>query len=301
MKLPKNGRFPNPFGNEEPPVKRLAPKLQMNVRDAVLAAGSGLVIAVICFFALSSRPRDTIVTPYYEQFSESLTGAHDIVGAIVVDFRGFDTMIEITVFSMAGLAVFTILRFAATRHPVAPDIALLQTHHEPPQAPSHVLGITGPRLSPLIRLLAQFVMPIVLVIGAVHMIYGHKQPGDGFTAGVIISIGIGFTYLVFGYHEARQRLPWLKPPIFIGAGMLILMAGSVAPALMGSHFFAPFDFGHALHLPLPQGFYFSTSFLFEIAICSTVIGSASAMLGTMQRTALPHIATDSRSQTSEVR
>lgn len=287
VKLPKNGRFPNPFGNEEPPVKHQAPILKLNMRDALLAAGSGVIVAAICFFALSSRPRDSMVTPYYEQNSESLTGAHDIVGAIIVDFRGFDTMIEITVFSMAGLAVFTILRFAAIRHPVAPDIALLREHHEPPQAPPRVFGITGPRLSPLIRLLAQFVMPIVLVVGIVHMIYGHEQPGDGFTAGVIISIGIGFTYLVFGYHEARERLAWLKPPIFIGTGMLIVMVGSIAPALMGGHFFAPFDFGKALNLPLPYGFYFSTSFLFEIAICSTVIGSASAMLGTMQRTALP--------------
>ena len=285
MKLPKNGRFPNPIGSEEPLVRSPAPGLKLNVRDAVVAAGAGLVMAGVCFYALSARPRESVVTPYYEQNSESLTGAHDIVGAVVVDFRGFDTMIEITVFGMAGLAVFTVLRFASKKHLSTPDVELGPPASTAAQVSDKIFGVTGPRLSQLIRMLALFVMPIVLVTGAVHMIYGHKQPGDGFTAGVIISIGIGFTYLVFGHEEARRRLPWLKSIYFIGAGMLVVMVGSILPLFLGGTFFAPFDFGHALHLPLPKGFYISTSFMFEIAICLTVIGSSSAMLDTLQSTA----------------
>ena len=133
------------------------------------------------------------------------------------------------------------------------------------------------------RALARIVLPLALVIGIIHMIYGHDQPGDGFTAGVIISLAIGFTYLVYGREEALRRMPWVKPPTFIGAGILTVMVGSIAPALLGSTFFAPYDFGAVLNLPLPDGFYLSTSFLFEIAICLAVMGSTSLMVETLTK------------------
>ena len=43
-----------------------------------------------------------------------------------------------------------------------------------------------------------------MVISICHLLYGHDQPGDGFTAGVITSIGIGFWYVVFGFDETRR-------------------------------------------------------------------------------------------------
>ena len=148
---------------------------------------------------------------------------------------------------------------------------------------SRILGITGPTLSPFIRALARIVLPLALVLGITHMIYGHDQPGDGFTAGVIISLAIGFMVLVYGREEALRRMPWVNPPVFIGAGILTVMVGSIAPALLGGSFFAPYDFGAALNLPLPDGFYIGTSFLFEIAICLSVMGSTSLMVETLTK------------------
>jgi multicomponent K+:H+ antiporter subunit A len=277
MKLPKDGGLPGGIK-----VKHDAPKRLFDSRNALLALGSGVVMAAICFFALTSRPRESLVTPYYEQNSKPLTGAADIVGAIVVDFRGFDTMIEISVFSMAGLAVYTLLQFAASKgrgtRDEGQEIVSLVPH---PSSLIPSLGITGPLLSPFIRTLARLVLPLALVVGATHIIYGHNQPGDGFTAGVIISLAIGFMVLVYGREEALRRMPWVKPPMFVGAGILTVMVGSIAPALLGSSFFAPYDFGAALNLPLPAGFYFSTSLLFEIAICLAVMGSTSFMVETL--------------------
>ena len=272
MKLPKDGGLPGGIK-----VRHSSPHRLFDSRNALLALGSGVVMTAICFFAFTSRPRESIVTPYYEQNSKPLTGSGDIVGAIVVDFRGFDTMIEISVFSMAGLAVFTLLQFAAKKH--AEDEKGVRAERE--RVSSSILGIAGPTLSPFIRALARMVLPLALVLGITHIIYGHDQPGDGFTAGVIISLAIGFTYLVYGHEESKRRMTWVKPPVFIGMGILTVMAGSIAPALLGSTFFAPFDFGAALNLPLPDGFYLSTSFLFEIAICLAVMGSTSFMVETL--------------------
>jgi len=75
------------------------------VRDVAIAAAAGSAVMLLTFFALTSRPRPSIVTPFYEANAKPLTGAADIVGAVVVDFRGFDTLIEIAVFGLAGLGV----------------------------------------------------------------------------------------------------------------------------------------------------------------------------------------------------
>jgi multicomponent K+:H+ antiporter subunit A len=263
---------------------------ESQLRNLLVAAVSGFVMAAICFYALTSRPRDSVVTPYYEASSKPLTGSGDIVGAIVVDFRGFDTMIEITVFSMAGLSVLTLLRYAVKKHPL-PSLPAVAAPTAP-QVP--IRGIAGAQLSSFARILAEIILPVAVVIGLVHMIYGHDQPGDGFTAGVIIALAVAFQYLIFGADEMRTRLKWLRPPALIGAGMLTVFLGSLAPALLGlpaplgagqngAAFFAPLDFGALLGLPLPDGFFFSTSWLFELAICLAVLGSAAFMIQTFSQ------------------
>lgn len=82
-------------------------------RDIAIAAAAGFAVMILTLAALTSRPRESIVTPFYEANAKPLTGAADIVGAVVVDFRGFDTLIEIAVFSLAGIGVYTLLRYAA--------------------------------------------------------------------------------------------------------------------------------------------------------------------------------------------
>lgn len=270
-------------------------------RDVLLSAGMGAVVAVICLYAFMSRPRESIVTPFYEQNSKPLTGAADIVGAIVVDFRGFDTMIEITVFSMAGAGVYTLLRHAMKKretaqleeklhvadHGGAEEAVETNGGAGVPSHPMHdvlpewIKGIGSLRTSSFVHMLAYVALPVALVVACVHMIYGHDQPGDGFTAGVIISLAVGLWYVVFGYDDAKQRLAALKPSLLIGAGIMTVMLGSIAPAFLGGTFFSPFDFGAVLGLPLPAGFYLSTSFLFEIAICLSVLGSATFILDTL--------------------
>jgi multicomponent K+:H+ antiporter subunit A len=243
------------------------------LRDGLLAAGSGLVIAVVTLLALTSRPRESGVTPFYEEAAKALTGAKDIVGAIIVDFRALDTLIEIAVFSLAGLGVFTLLRYASKKAGDRVDVSPL-----PSAAQLPTLGIGGRETSAFVHALAYVSLPLWMMIAVVHMMYGHDQPGDGFTAGVIISLALGFWYVVFGHHETRQRLSWLRPAPLIGGGLLLVIVSGTAAALITGSFLGHVDFGQRLGLPLPQGFNLSTAFLFELAICLAVLGSVSYML-----------------------
>jgi multicomponent K+:H+ antiporter subunit A len=122
---------------------------------------------------------------------------------------------------------------------------------------------------------------LALAIGACELLYGHEQPGDGFTAGVIVSIAIGFWYVAFGFEETRQRLRWLRPSDFIGWGILLAILSAVVGAIVNGHFFSNVDIGHRLNLPLPQNVHLSTSFLFECAIGLSVVGSVTHMLNSL--------------------
>ena len=59
--------------------------------------------------ALTNRPQATSVATWHLQHTEELMHFTDVVGAIVTDFRGMDTIIESTVFAVAALGVLTIL------------------------------------------------------------------------------------------------------------------------------------------------------------------------------------------------
>jgi multicomponent K+:H+ antiporter subunit A len=253
------------------------------VRDLLIATASGAVVAFVTLVALTTRPRLSAVTPFYEGAAKALTGAKDIVGAIIVDFRALDTLVEITVFSLAGLGVYTLLRYASQKTGEAAARTPQPEAGMPPAtaSPLPTLGIGGRETSPFVRALAYVSLPLSMVIAVVHMMYGHDQPGDGFTAGVIISQALGFWYVVFGYYGVRRQLAWLRPAFFIGVGILLALTTAGTAALLTGSFLGHFDFGAQLGLPLPQGFHLSTSFLFEVAICLAVLGSASYLLDTL--------------------
>jgi multicomponent K+:H+ antiporter subunit A len=249
------------------------------IRDLIVAGSIGLIVASLTYVALTSRPmRDSQVTPYYEANAKTQAEASDIVGAIVVDFRQLDTVIEITVFSAAGLGAYMLLRPAAAK---AGDRGSGALGNRGSQSRAGTRGIAGHETSAFIRLPAFATLPLAILIAATHMIYGHQQPGDGFTAGVIIALAVALWYVVFGYEETRRRLPWLRGFRLIGIGVIIVfIVGTITYAMTG-FFFAHINFGKMIGLPLPYGFDFSSAFLFEVAICLTVLGSAALIINTL--------------------
>ncbi|MCB8919714.1 MAG: DUF4040 domain-containing protein [Ardenticatenaceae bacterium] len=246
-------------------------------RDGLVAAGSGIVVAMLTLATLLYRARTTVVTPYYEANAKPLTGAADIVGAIIVDFRALDTLFEIGVFAAAGLGVYTLLRYAARLHG---DSGRQVTELPLPAGP-RTLGISGAQTSSFLRALAYVVLPLALSIAAVHMMYGHDRPGDGFTAGVIISLAVGFWFVVFGYAQVRQRLRWWRGGPLLGVGMLLAIVNGVGGLLFHGSFLAEVNYGEMLGLRLPAGFAITNGFIFEVAICLTVLGSMAFILNTL--------------------
>ena len=74
----------------------------------VISAGVGLFVAAFALLARGARSGAAVSGAYLEQ-AEPEAGAANVVNAILVDFRGFDTFGEVTVLTTAGLGVVSMV------------------------------------------------------------------------------------------------------------------------------------------------------------------------------------------------
>jgi multicomponent Na+:H+ antiporter subunit A len=79
------------------------------VRDAVIALGSGVVTMLVVWGAFSRDLPDGGMAERHLQLAEDAHGK-DVVTVILADFRGLDTLVEITVVAVAMLAVAALMR-----------------------------------------------------------------------------------------------------------------------------------------------------------------------------------------------
>jgi multicomponent Na+:H+ antiporter subunit A len=84
----------------------------MRLLDAAVALAAGGLMTGLILSAVKVQWKPSIES-YFSEHSLSLAKGHNIVNVILVDFRGFDTMGEITVLSVAGIGVYGLLKLRA--------------------------------------------------------------------------------------------------------------------------------------------------------------------------------------------
>ncbi|SHJ97624.1 multicomponent Na+:H+ antiporter subunit A [Desulforamulus aeronauticus DSM 10349] len=85
----------------------------LRAANLIVSLGVGVLVTLLALTAQSNPLVDPIST-FFEN-SYQLAGARNIVNAILVDFRGFDTMLEILVLSIAGLGVYSLIKLPLAR------------------------------------------------------------------------------------------------------------------------------------------------------------------------------------------
>jgi len=79
------------------------------IRDGILSLIFGALISILTLEVLNESVTKEIST-YYAENAYILGKGKNVVNVILVDFRGFDTMVEITVLAIAALGVFSLLK-----------------------------------------------------------------------------------------------------------------------------------------------------------------------------------------------
>ena len=79
------------------------------IRNSVISLAVGFLITLI-LLSVIGQPFDLSINEFYAHYSLSLANGRNIVNVILVDFRAFDTLGEMTVVGLAGFGVYGLLK-----------------------------------------------------------------------------------------------------------------------------------------------------------------------------------------------
>jgi len=146
---------------------------------------------------------------YYDSRALEQTGAANVVGSVVVTYRGFDTLGEVAVLFIAAIGL----------------AALLYTERQEGASrkvePASLIVLTGCR----------FVFPLVLLFGTYIFAHGHLTPGGGFQGGAVVASGFLLIYL--GCRGRRLSTGRLSATESL-SGLIFVVMGMVGLGIGGS-------------------------------------------------------------------
>ena len=96
-----------------PKLKTTLTPIKLKISNLLIAVGVGTTLTLIGLSAFNHRGIEGIAN--YFTNSYELAGAKNIVNAILVDFRAFDTMLEIVVIFATGLGVYTLIKLRSQK------------------------------------------------------------------------------------------------------------------------------------------------------------------------------------------
>ncbi|XRL89899.1 Na+/H+ antiporter subunit A [Bacillus subtilis] len=92
------------------------PKLRLKTKtrtfrmtNLIISLGVGIIVTLLGIASSSQRTKDSIAS-FFVKHSHDLGGGDNVVNVILVDFRGFDTMFEITVLTIAALGIYSMIK-----------------------------------------------------------------------------------------------------------------------------------------------------------------------------------------------
>ncbi|MHB1348922.1 MAG: monovalent cation/H+ antiporter subunit A [Desulfobulbaceae bacterium] len=230
-------------------------------RDLLLALGLGAGAGLLTWGILT-RPFQSI-SGYYMANSLPGGGGANVVNVILVDFRGFDTLGEITVLAAAAIGIF----------------ALLHNLCLPPGPDSYGKRFWSDERHPLVLALStRFLLPLALLVSIFLFLRGHHAPGGGFIAGLVTAIALILQYMASGIAWTRRRWHLHYHPV-IACGILLAAATGAGSWLFGRPFLTS-AFGH-FHLPLLGDIELASAMLFDLGVYLSVVGVVLLILATL--------------------
>ncbi|GAI44346.1 unnamed protein product [marine sediment metagenome] len=175
----------------------------------IIALGITLSLTVIPF----GEPK-TEVGGYYIDKGREETGAANIVTSVVVNYRGFDTLGEVTILFISAIGLGAVLATQKKRK--------LEKIIEP----ASLVVYTGCR----------FLFPLILLFGAYIFIHGHLSPGGGFQGGAIVASA--FVLIYMGCRG--RRLPEAPTKVIESLGGLVFIIVGLVGLSFGGYFLLNF-------------------------------------------------------------
>ncbi|MCW8944886.1 MAG: Na(+)/H(+) antiporter subunit B [Sedimenticola sp.] len=173
--------------------KREQPSLPSKVLPLV-----ALVLIVLGLgYALLSLPdvADGLVPNVKEQMAQS--GVKNPVTAVLLNFRGYDTLLEMVVLLLALLSVWSL---------------------------GGVRKLSPRNTNPVLASLCRVLVPVLILVSCYLLWVGADAPGGAFQAGSVLGAA-GVLLLLSGWHVEQKILLWpLRFILVLGSGVFIIIA-----------------------------------------------------------------------------
>jgi multicomponent Na+:H+ antiporter subunit A len=218
-----------------------------------IAAGVGAAVFSFAIIAAGHRLPGPVSQ---DMVARSLPDGHgrNVVNVILVDFRGFDTLGEITVLGVASIGAVALARVGRRR---------AAEHGEPqPLTPP-------PTRLPFVDVTVRVVFHVVLMTSLWLLFAGHNRPGGGFVGGLLAGSAITLRHIAGGIEEVRGRSRF-RPWTVLGTGLLIAAVTATVPLLIGHDVLTV---GVAsVHVPVIGAIKVSSALAFDTGVYVAVIG-----------------------------
>ena len=227
-------------------------------RDVILATGIGSGAALLTMAVLT---RDlSPISGFFLQNSVPGGGGTNVVNVILVDFRGFDTLGEIVVLSIAGLGIVALLQ-KINLHAAETDLEGRRWNTD-----AHPL---------ILQNLSRLLFPLMILIAAFIFLRGHNLPGGGFIAGLVAALAIVLQYLGNGiqWTSARIRTDMHK---VIASGLFFAIGTGLVSILLRYPFLtSAFTY---LKWPVVGKFEVASAMIFDLGVFLVVVGATVMIL-----------------------
>jgi len=243
--------------------------------DLLIALVGGAGVAAFSY-AIMTRPAPPGISRYFLEQAYPGGGGTNVVNVILVDFRGFDTLGEITVLAIVALTVFTLLR---RFRPAAESIEMPEQQRTQnafdDAREDRKRGDTARHYLLVPRVTMEWLFPVILTLALYLLVRGHDLPGGGFAAGLTASIGIILLYMANGTRAVEARLH-VQPVRWISAGLLCATGTGAAAWFFGYPFLSTHS--RYLDLPLIGAVPIASALLFDIGVFAVVVGTTVLIL-----------------------
>lgn len=241
---------------------------RMQVRRFVFAVVVGVSVGLGVYVLTGRRERSDLAM-YYLEHAPEISGGHNIVNTILVEFRALDTLGELTVLGMAGMAIVAVMSSVRDKYidppannvpevPRRPWIAI-----RPRGSVAYRAATTAwPNTIPL-QLMLRVLGPLLAITSFIIFWRGHNEPGGGFIAALIGSAIIGLMYM--STSKDRAIGPPRAPLYLIGGGILVAVLDGFLGLILTGSFLEPVH-GHFL------GQHWTTSMIFDLGVYLAVLG-----------------------------
>ncbi len=139
------------------------------------------------------------------------TGATNIVTSVVLEYRGFDTLGEVTILFIAAIGLGAVLATGTKNKNGSKNIT-----------PASLIVYTGCR----------FLFPLIILFGFYVFVHGHLSPGGGFQGGAVIASAFVLIYMA----RRGRKLSMVPAKVMESLGGLVFVLVGLIGLAIGGQF-----------------------------------------------------------------